>query len=274
MQKKLSEKQINDFRRTVYSHFRRHGRDLPWRHTEDPYQILVSEIMLQQTQVDRTIPKFKEFIKKFPTVHSLARASKQQVLQAWQGMGYNRRVLHLQAAAQEIHSKYKGKVPDTVEALVALPGIGPYTARAILAFAFNQPNVLIETNVRSLYLHHFFQNRKKVSDESLLPLIEQTLDRKHPRKWYSALMDYGSDLKKKQPNPSRRSKHHVKQSRFEGSVRQARGAILRELLSQKTVSEIKLQQKTKIEKKRIRLALESLMHDEMIVKRGAFFHLA
>ncbi len=246
---------------------------MPWRNTKDPYHILVSEIMLQQTQVDRTIPKFKEFIRTFPTAQKLATASTKKVLQVWQGMGYNRRVLNLQKAAQAIVTRYAGTVPHTIEQLVDLPGIGPYTARAIMAFAFDQPVVLIETNVRTVYLYHFFPKKQKVRDDVLMPLIEQTLDSKHPRQWYSALMDYGSYLKKTVPNPSRRSIHHTKQSKFEGSLRQARGAVLRSLLGTSQLSAEQIAHASGIEAPRVREALAALRAEGIVMFGKKGYHL-
>ena len=186
--------------------------------------------MLQQTQVDRVIPKYKSFIRKFGTVQSLATASLGEVLREWQGLGYNRRAKMLHEAAKAIVTSYGGKVPRTYDVLVSLPGIGDYTAKAVRVFAWNEPEVLVETNVRSVFLHHFFSNKTAVSDKKLLPYIEVALDEKNPREWYSALMDYGSYLKKTISNPSRKSEHHTKQKSFKGSDREVRGAILRVLI--------------------------------------------
>ncbi len=199
--------------------------------------------MLQQTQVERVIPKYKDFLKKFSTVEKLAKAKQSEVLKLWLGLGYNRRALYLKRTAETIVSKHKGKFPKTIVELEELPGVGPYTAGAIATFAYNQSHVFIETNIRSVFIHEFFSHplpaspsgrgrgNAKVSDNQLLPLIEKTLDQKNPREWYGALMDYGSFLKKTNPNPSKRSKHHVTQSKFKGSARELRGRIL------KTVSE-------------------------------------
>ncbi|MEK7584164.1 MAG: A/G-specific adenine glycosylase [Patescibacteria group bacterium] len=228
--KLLSQASVRRFREEVYLFYRRSGRSLPWRDTADPYRILVSEIMLQQTQVDRVIPKYEEFLKAFPTIRKLARAPLSEVLRAWSGLGYNRRGVAIRKCAESITRVFGGRVPETLEELKGLPGIGHHTAGSIMAFAFNKPVVFIETNIRSVFIHHFFPQRKKVSDSELLPLIERTLDRRKPRTWYSALMDYGSDLKKRVGNPSRRSKHHVRQSPFRGSHRELRGATLRRLL--------------------------------------------
>ncbi len=224
-----------------YEQYGRHS--LPWRQTTDPYAILVSEMMLQQTQVERVIPKYHAFIAAFPTVTALAEATLPQVLALWQGLGYNRRAKFLQQTAQAVLQKHQGIFPATREQLEQLPGVGPYTAGAIMAFAYNEPVVLIETNVRAVFLYHFFPQQTDVTDALLLPLITSALDRTHSRQWYAALMDYGSHLKTAVVNPSRRSKHHVRQSKFIGSSRQVRGEIIRLLLQHQpqTTDELTMQ---------------------------------
>lgn len=219
------------FIQTVKNYYKKYGRhDLPWRKTADPYKIVVSEIMLQQTQVERVIPKYRAFLKLFPTAHVLAQAPLGAVLHAWSGLGYNRRAKYLQQMAQSIVTEHKGKFPTTIEGFQKLPGIGPYTAGAIYAFAYNKPVPMIETNIRTVYIHHFFPTKKFVSDKDLMKVIEQTLDTKNPREWYWALMDYGSYLKSTGVKNNAKSKHYTKQSKFEGSKRQIRGAIMREVL--------------------------------------------
>lgn len=215
---------------TVRDFYTKNGRhDLPWRKTTDPYLILVSEIMLQQTQVDRVIPKYLAFIAAYPSLEKLAQASLRDVLILWQGLGYNRRAKALHEASRLIVEHFAGVFPTTRDDILRLPGVGPYTTGAILAFAFNQAEPIIETNVRTVYLHHFFPQTLKVPDLKLMPLIAATLDRQKPREWYYALMDYGSYLKKTFPNPSKRSRHHTSQTKFNGSNRQIRGAIVKVL---------------------------------------------
>lgn len=253
---------------TVEQYYRDHGRHtLPWRKTHKPYRILVSEIMLQQTQVERVIPKYQNFLKQFPTVEVLAAAGLGEVLVAWQGLGYNRRAKMLHACAQVVVRELCSKWPKTREGLLALPGVGPYTASAVLAFAFNIPTSLIETNVRTVYIHHFFPNALDVPDSVLLPIIERTLDTDNPRVWYAALMDYGSHLKATIGNKSRASKHHVKQSTFSGSNRQIRGAIIRTLGKAGSCTLKNLQKELiPFEPERIVEQLHTLMTEGMVVK--------
>ncbi len=218
------------FKKIIYAHYRAHAREFPWRNTKNPYHIFVSEIMLQQTQAGRVREKYGEFIKTFPNFRALAEASPRDILRAWLGLGYNRRALFLKRAAREIVRVYGGELPRRREKLETFSGIGPATARSIRVFAFNEPDVFIETNIRTVYLHFFFPKSKNVPDKKLLPFIEKTLDRKNPREWYYALMDYGAMLKKSVANPNRRSATHIQQKKFKGSLREARGAILRVLL--------------------------------------------
>lgn len=222
----------------VLRHWRRRGRHgLPWRKTRDPYAILVSEVMLQQTQVPRVIGKYREFLAAFPSFDALARARAVRVLAVWQGLGYNRRALMLHRCARSVVRCHGGRFPDGYAALRTLPGIGPYTAGAVLAFAFDRPHPVIETNIRRVYLHHFFPSRRNVPDSAILPLVIRHLSLViSPRDWYSALMDYGAHLAATVPNPNRRSRHHAIQPSFEGSGRQLRGRILRTVLRRGSVT--------------------------------------
>ena len=210
-------------------------RDLPWRRTTDPYEILVSEVMLQQTQVARVDGRWQRWLERFPTIDALAAASVSDVLEEWQGMGYNRRALSLLSAARTV-SEQGGKMPSDEAALRALPGIGPATAAGVRAFAFNLPGVYLETNVRAVFLHELFPGQDGVSDRELVPFVEAACPTGEdatdtPRSWYYALLDYGAYLKKTVANPSRRSAGHTRQSRFEGSRRQKRAELVRLLLA-------------------------------------------
>lgn len=211
-------------------------RDLPWRDTRDPYEVLVSEVMLQQTQVVRVLSKWEEWLERFPTVDALAAAPLAAVLERWKGLGYNRRAVALKRAAEECSELYGGILPVDEAALVALPGIGPATASGVRAFAHNLPGVYLETNVRAVVLHEFFPDREGVPDREIIPIVQATCDPLDPRGWYYALLDYGAHLKRTNPNPSRRSKHHTTQSRFEGSHRQKRSWLLRAVMDTPGIS--------------------------------------
>ncbi len=226
----VSAEDIRRFRSVIRAFFRENRRSMPWRDTHDPFAIVVSEIMLQQTQVDRVREKYAAFIAQFRDFRSLAEAPLAEVLSLWQGLGYNRRAIALKGIAAIVSDDFGGRLPDSVETLMKLPGIGHATASSIAAFAFNMPTVFIETNIRRVFIHHFFHGRTDVHDDEILPLVQKALDRKSPREWYYALMDYGASLKKSVPNPNRRSRHYTRQTKFEGSTRQKRGAILRFVL--------------------------------------------
>lgn len=259
------------FRKVVWAHYHEHGRhSLLWRKTRDPYRILVSEVMLQQTQVDRVIPKYQSFLKKFPTFKALAEASLQSVLVEWKGLGYNRRALGLKRAAEAVVKEYAGKLPKDYASLLKLPSIGPYTAHALRTFVWNESEVLIETNIRSVYIHHFFPRTKKVDDVKLLPFIEKTLDTKKPREWYYALMDYGSHLKKTVGNASKKSASYTKQSKFKGSHRELRAQILHEIAGGKgkTSSRSMLIKKTGRKPSDIDEAVKELMKEGFIIVKG------
>lgn len=268
----LTETDIDDFCAAVYGAARANPRTLPWRESVDPYRVLVSEIMLQQTQADRVTGKFAAFVARFPDVAALASARLDEVLTAWQGLGYNRRALTLKRAAEAIVERFGGAVPTGRKDLESLPGIGPYTAGAIMAFAFDTPELFIETNIRSVFIHHFFQDRTGIHDRELLPLVEATLDRSRPREWYNALMDYGVVLKRDHPNPSRKSAHHTRQSRFEGSNRQLRSALLRAILAESGLSADNLASRVTGDREQIALNLASMEKEGLIVARqGRFF---
>jgi A/G-specific adenine glycosylase len=218
------------FRTIVYSFYEKEGRTFPWRENTSPWGIMLSEFMLQQTQTARALEYWKRWMEKWPRPEDLHKASLEEALREWSGLGYNRRGKYLKDCASIITEEYGGKVPATPEELRLLPGIGPYTAGAISCFAYNYPAVFIETNIRSVALHFFFKDKEDVKDSDILPIIKNTLDRENPRKWYWALMDYGACLKKSLPNPGRRSAHYRRQSGFEGSFRQLRGGLIRSLV--------------------------------------------
>ncbi len=221
---------VSAFREMVLDYYCQHGRPMAWRDTTDPYRILVSEIMLQQTQVERVSTKYPEFLAAFPDFASLAQAPLADILAAWQGMGYNRRAIALQKCAQRVMNEYGGVLPADVDTLATFPGIGRATASSICAFAFNMPVVFIETNIRRVFIHFFFPDASSVNDAEILPIAERALP-DDSRVWYWALMDLGTALKKTVINPNRRSIHYTKQSAFEGSDRRIRGRIIALLLA-------------------------------------------
>jgi A/G-specific adenine glycosylase len=265
---------ISDFRQQIFTFYWENKRSFPWRETTDPYAITVSEIMLQQTQTERVVPKYLAFLKCFPTWEALARGSVADVLVLWQGLGYNRRALALKRMAEAVVQNYGGVLPASRDELEAMPGIGPYTAGAILAFAFNQPVVCIETNIRRVFIHHFFSDAEKVSDKELMPLIEKSVDVKSPREWYHALMDYGAWLAKQMPNPNRRSAHYAKQSTFEGSNRQVRGAVIRALAGSKSLSRLQMYEKMEKPPEELDIILEQLQKEGFIKLEGEKISLA
>lgn len=222
----------DEFVELVRSEGERLYRVLPWRCIDDPYAVLVSEVMLQQTQVARVEKHWTRFLGLFPTIDALAAAGTADVLAQWQGLGYNRRALALKRAAEVCAAERGGKLPDTAEELEALPGIGPATAAGVMAFAYNRPSVYIETNVRTVFLHELFPACDKVSDRQLAPLVAATCPEDDARAWYYALLDYGAHLKTLVANPSRRSAHYTRQSAFEGSRRQKRAELVRIVLAE------------------------------------------
>jgi A/G-specific adenine glycosylase len=264
---------IQQFRDLVLSYYACFGRDLPWRHTTDPYAILVSEIMLQQTQVERVQEKYPAFIRTFPTFESLADAPLQEILSVWQGLGYNRRALALQKIARIVVKEYGGELPRRVADLIRLPGIGKATASAIAAYAFNEPVVYIETNIRRIFIHFFFRDQADIPDSEIEPFVERALITENPRLWYNALMDFGSDLKRRVENPNRKSAHYTVQSRFEGSDRQIRGAILRTLLKRGGTDEETLLSCTHANEERMRRILADLEKEGFVRQRDGTYCL-
>jgi A/G-specific adenine glycosylase len=269
--KTLASSAVRAFRKKVLDHYGQHGRDLPWRTRNNPYHVLVSEIMLQQTQVERVIDKYKEFLAAFPDFDALARAPLPNLLSLWSGLGYNRRALALKALAQKVVEEHKGKLPSDREQLLALPGIGNYTAGAVMAFAFNKPVVFMDTNIRRVYIHEFFQDREGVHDDELIPLVERTLDTADPRTWYNALMDYGTMLKQQHANPNRRSAHYTRQSPFENSNRQVRGKILKVLVAGAPLTAAQIVKNVAMDAERVKDNLVQMEKEGFIRKKGRSF---
>lgn len=223
---------LEGFRQTILSFYESKGRDLPWRRTDSAYEVLVSEMMLQQTQVDRVIPKYLAFLERFPTPQALVEAPLAEVLRAWQGLGYNRRAKYVQNAAR----LFVDNPTPAYDDLLSVKGIGPYTAAAVCAFAYNQDVEVADVNVRRVFKRFFGRD----------DVIEDALPSGRARDWYNALMDFGSSICTKK-NPSCEAcplaekcyaLHHdtfgqektKSQKRFEGSIRWHRGQILKAVL--------------------------------------------
>jgi A/G-specific adenine glycosylase len=245
---------------------------MPWRQAPTPYNVLVSELMLQQTQVPRVLPKFAAFIEQFPNFAALAAAPLSDVLAAWSGLGYNRRANYLWKTARQVVKEHEGSLPSTQAELVKLPGIGPNTAGAILAYAYNQPAVFIETNIRTVMIHHFFKDQAdKVADSQINDLVGRTLDTANPREWYWALMDYGTHLKATVGAQLHQVRDYRPQSRFAGSRRQLRGKVLRLLLAMRELSTVGLARMTNDD--RLNEVLIALEKEGLLRQANGRWHL-
>ncbi|WP_303726965.1 adenine glycosylase [Denitrobacterium detoxificans] len=223
---------IAEFQDRVYEAGRLYEREgLPWRYIDDPYAVYLSEVMLQQTQVKRVLEYWPRFLDAFPTLDALAAAEPSAVLGLWQGLGYNRRALSLLKCAKECVERFDGMLPTQERDLISLPGIGPSTAAGIISFAHNRSSVYIETNVRTVFIDQFFPEEDEVHDKQIEPLVRESCPQDDARRWYYALLDWGAHIKQTKGNASRRSKSYTRQSKFEGSRRQKRAFVVRELLS-------------------------------------------
>ena len=276
---------IESFIKHVLSEGRKHYRDFAWRNTCDPYAILLSEVMLQQTQVVRVVGYYDAWLERFPSLDALAAADTVEVLVAWQGLGYNRRALALKRLAVEVSEHRQGILPATYEELQQLPGVGPATAAGVMAFAHNSFAPYLETNVRSVVLHEMFADSDDICDKQVMTVVTQAAEYLEAqngesdqigadaRTWNYALLDYGAWLKKAFPNPSRRSKHHSKQSRFEGSFRQKRATLLREILNGVPQNAVELAASCGLELSDTEKALDTLLQEGFIQRssEGKYF---
>jgi len=276
MSNKNSANNLSEFQNALQPYLHKKRREMPWRFPEtdgtfDPYKIMVSEIMLQQTQVNRVASKFEEFLRTFPDVQSLAKAEFTTVMKVWSGLGYNRRAKYLHESAREIVKHHHGNIPKTRNLLTRLPGIGQNTAAAICVYAYNQPEIFIETNIRTVFIHHFFKDQTAVRDKDIAPLISQVLDTKSPREFYWALMDYGTYLKSAEGNVSKRSTHYIKQSAFQGSRRQIRGKVLKLLIDGPVQ---KQQLISSLDDPRVADVLQELAHEGLISQNGRLYQIS
>lgn len=274
----------HQFQKIIWRHYRKNKRkyDFPWRQTRDPYKILVSEIMLQQTQIPRVIPKYKEWMRAFPTIHALAKTPFPEVVAIWKGLGYNRRTRYLKTAAEKIVKEYNGKIPEDLKLLQALPGIGHYTARAITCFSHGACEPFLDTNIRRVFIEFFAKNKKRVSDDFLLQHLKRVEPKTKKREWYLALMDYGREaLGKTRDNPNKKSVSYAKQSPFKGSRRYVRAKIISLLVSnpkglsfKKIKKAIAKDPQNAPHKKEMSAILNSLVKEKLIEKRGGLFSIS
>lgn len=263
---KLQTEQIRQFRQDVWEYYRDYGRSMPWRDNPSPFNVLLSELMLQQTQVPRVIPKFNAFLYTCSNFADLSKLPLSEVLALWSGLGYNRRAKYLYQTAQIVTTQFSGQLPKTFDELVQLPGVGPNTAGAIMAYAYNQPSVFVETNIRTVLFHHFFPDSTGVDDKVLLQIAEQVLDRENPREWYWALMDYGTYLKQHRGGRLDTSRHYKKQSPLKDSLREMRGRIVKALVAQ-TMTDARLRRAVAADE-RYEKALNALIAEGIVVQRG------
>ena len=265
--------EIKIFQQHLLTWYKKNRRDLPWRNTKDPYKILVSEIMLHQTQVSRVLEKYEEFLKAFPTIEDLTNTSEQKLLSTWKGLGYWKRALYLKETATILSKK---PFPRDAATLQKLPGIGPYTARAIACFAFQNTDAFIDTNIRRVYLHFFFQGKENVSDKEIESIAQKAVYTDNPREWHYALFDYGA-IKLKDKSINRQSQHYHRQSKFEGSLRSFRTKVIQLLLSETSVSNTALQKFLTKELKQTsyspREIIDSLVKDKLIKHKGKYYSL-
>ncbi len=270
----LNQEVIRTFQYIIYSYFKQYGRDFPFRKEINPYNVVVSEMMLQQTQTSRVVEKFQQFIQEFPDFQSLAHAPLNDVLKVWQGLGYNRRAVALKNIAEKVVDEFDGIVPADVEILKTFPQIGHNTASSIVAFAFNMPTFFIEVNIRRVYIYFFFPGKSSIEDGNIMPIVRKTLDRSNVRKWYYALMDYGVMLKKTHPELNKRSAHYRKQSKFKGSNREIRGKILKLLIASSNLTEAEIFRELKIDSKKLKEILNLLIQEGFIKQEKNLFSIA
>ena len=266
--KNLDGEVIKKFQEFIYSYYKNNKRNFPFRNNITPYRVLVSEVMLQQTQTNQVSEKFTEFVTEFPDFKSLMEAPLNKVLEIWQGLGYNKRAIALKEIATRIVIDYKGNLPVDIETLESFPQIGYNTACSIMSFAFNIPTFFIETNIRRVYIYFFFPGNSSVSDKEILPIVKKTIDLQNPREWYYALMDYGVMLKKTHPELNKRSSNYRKQSKFKGSTRELRGKILKYLLKKSEITISDLSLKLKSNENIIRKVLKQLEKDGFLRIEG------
>ena len=261
------------FSAIILDYYLNQGRQFSWRQQISPYRVLVSEIMLQQTQTIRVESKFDAFIRQFPGFNELASASFGEVLALWKGLGYNRRAKYLHDIARLVVSDFGTRLPDEPKILIDFPGIGKATAASICVFAYNRAFPFIETNIRTVFIHFFFSEKTNVTDAQIMKLVESTIDKSEPRQWFYGLMDYGVMLKKQVGNLNRLSRHYTKQSRFAGSDRQLRGKILQLLLDTDRLAPASLPELLNEPAERISILVDALKGERLITEKDGVLFL-
>ena len=270
----LNQEVIKTFQKIIYSYFKQYGRDFPFRKEINPYNVVVSEMMLQQTQTSRVVEKFQQFIRKFPDFQSLANSPLNDVLKIWQGLGYNRRAVALKKIAEKVVNEFDEILPADVEILKSFPQIGHNTASSIVAFAFNMATFFIEVNIRRVYIYFFFPGKSSIEDRVIMPIVRKTIDSSNVRKWYYALIDYGVMLKKTHPELNKRSAHYRKQSKFKGSNREIRGKILKLLIASGNLTEADILRELEVNSKRLQEILSLLIKEGFIKQENHQFSIA
>ena len=278
------------FQRHILKWYRHNRRDLPFRtivrwHNNEPrypqklnrnltpYHILVSEIMLQQTQIPRVLEKFPQFIEAFPNWETLARTDTQKLFKIWQGMGYWRRAKYLRECAGAVENVYGGTLPKEPEALMTLPGIGHYTAHAVTCFAYQNPKAFIDTNIRRVFINAFFADKQNVTDKEILPIAQNAVWTPNPREWHYALMDYGSLVLGNTRSLNKQSRHYARQSKFEGSFRSYRAEVIRYLTQNKKASQKAIHTHLSNSPYKTKEILVALAKDNIIHKKGSGWEL-
>ena len=264
----FSLEKIQEFQKKVFSFYQKNKRDLPWRKTTDPYKILLSELMLQQTQVNRVILFYEKWITRWTTIDALASATRSEVLQAWMGLGYNSRAINLHKTAQKIVTEFDRDVLEAMKQYEEIPGVGRYTSQAVQIFSTNADFVTVDTNIRRIFIKEF-NLPEKVSDKELWKLAEKCLPIGKSRDWHNALMDYGAlHLTSKKTG----IKPKTQQSRFEGSDRQLRARVLRILL-QGDESLTNMSRTLNVASSWLQRILEKLVSEEIISKKNNRYYL-
>jgi A/G-specific adenine glycosylase len=264
----LDDAAVRRLRRRILTWYRHHGRDLPWRHTADRYAILVSEVMLQQTQVPRVIPKYTAFLHRYPDLESLASAPLAGVLALWSGLGYNNRAVRLRACAQAVAAATplgeRAELPRDVRALETLPGLGPYTARAVLVFAHDTDLAAVDANVRRVLIRELGLP-PDIGLASLQEVAERVLPRGQARDWHNALMDYGAAVLTAR---STGIAPLTRQGPFLGSRRWYRSQLLKLLLEKGSQRAAGLPRSLGLSHQEVTAIVAALAHDGLLEQRG------